>query len=328
MKKVFVATALVVGIAAATIALQSAGSSTLNSYTKTLSNAQGVSARMNSVTIGGGRERYSIDLAKPGMARIETPTMMLISNGTEIVTVMKQQKMYARTPFAPVALDKAMMSDEFLLFRPFFKADALSGMSMVKELEPVSRRGEQLNVVQGIVDTSAGKIVKLMVGADNLVRQAEFSTTKGAASVLDFESFTLAAPPASRFEFKAPEGFKEVNLAEMTATRWYDNIEEAKAVAKATNRIVLIDFMFEGCVWCAKLDADVFSTSEFKSKAQGFVLAKVDILKDPSQAEPYGVAGAPDIRFIKPDGTEVGRISGYVPLPQFLQKMDAALSGR
>lgn len=328
MKKIALASVLAVGVVGVSIALQSAQSSTLNSYTKSLALAESASVRMTGVVVGGGRSPYSIDLAKPNKARLETPSMLMVSNGEEIVTVMKQQRVYLRTPFSAQKLNAAMVADEFNLFRPFFQANALDSMGMIRDLPSVSRRGETLNVVQGVMDATSGKVAKLSIGSDNLLRVGEISTPKGGSVIFDVDSFSLNATSASRFEFKAPAGFKEVTEADLAADRWYSNIEEAKTIAKQTNRLVLIDFMFDGCVWCARLDADVFSTSEFKEKAKGFVLAKVDILKDPSQAEPYNVAGAPDIRFIKPDGTEVGRIGGYVPLAQFLSKMDAALAGQ
>lgn len=320
--------ASVVAFAAAAFALQSA-SGRVATYSETLNKADGLTAQITSVVVGGGRSEYSIELAKPNFARIQTPSTVVVSDGTEIVTYYRAQRMFIRQPASIGKILGAMSHDEAVLFRPFFEDGALKGMSSVRALPGLSKRGMDLEGFQGTLDAASGRVAKMYVDSANLLRQAEIGTPRGGSVILDVTNISLARPAADRFTFKAPAGARETTEAEMNADRWYDNIEEAKKVAAATNRIVLVDFMFEGCVWCARLDADVFKTSEFKDAVKGrFVLAKVDILKDPAQAQPYGVQGAPDIRFLKPDGTEVHKIGGYVPLDRFLAGMDQAWNAR
>lgn len=79
-------------------------------------------------------------------------------------------------------------------------------------------------------------------------------------------------------------------------------------------------------MFCEKLDREVYSTEQFKKAAADFILVKIDILKTPEVAEPYNVSGVPDIRFLRPDGTEVHKFVGYQPLQGVLNDMATALS--
>src|SRR3954452_1427550 len=59
---------------------------------------------------------------------------------------------------------------------------------------------------------------------------------------------------------------------------WIDDLEKAKAQAKAENKKILLDFTgSDWCGWCKKLDAEVFSQPEFKEyAAKKLVLVELD----------------------------------------------------
>jgi protein disulfide-isomerase len=59
---------------------------------------------------------------------------------------------------------------------------------------------------------------------------------------------------------------------------WIDDLEKAKAQAKAENKKILLDFTgSDWCGWCKKLDAEVFSQPAFKDyAAKHLVLVEVD----------------------------------------------------
>src|SRR6266436_10212897 len=59
---------------------------------------------------------------------------------------------------------------------------------------------------------------------------------------------------------------------------WIDDLEKAKAQAKAENKKILLDFTgSDWCGWCMKLDKEVFSQPAFKEyAAKKLVLVEVD----------------------------------------------------
>ncbi len=76
------------------------------------------------------------------------------------------------------------------------------------------------------------------------------------------------------------------------------------------------------------LERDVYSSQDFKNQSKYFVVCKINGEKGqgPALMSQYGISGFPTIKFIKPDGTVVHQLVGYVPLAQFLQEMNTARS--
>ena len=62
---------------------------------------------------------------------------------------------------------------------------------------------------------------------------------------------------------------------------WIDDVDEAIAVSKKTNKPILANFTgSDWCGWCIRLDREVFSKAEFEKWAtENVVLLKVDFPK-------------------------------------------------
>jgi tetratricopeptide (TPR) repeat protein len=58
------------------------------------------------------------------------------------------------------------------------------------------------------------------------------------------------------------------------------------------------------------------------------VLVKIDAEKDTLNAEKYGISGFPTVLLLKPDGSEIDRIYGYMPAPDFINQINLYLEGR
>lgn len=72
----------------------------------------------------------------------------------------------------------------------------------------------------------------------------------------------------------------------------------------------------------------VFPTDEFKAQGKRFVFVQIDIDQQKAVAQRFSVGPIPDIRFLKNDGTEVGKVIGYKGMA-LLEDMDkAAGSGK
>jgi thiol:disulfide interchange protein len=126
------------------------------------------------------------------------------------------------------------------------------------------------------------------------------------------------------FAFKAPAGSRELTAAEISADKWYTNFDEAVAVGKASNRLVLVDFYTSWCHWCKVLRAEVFPKDEFKAMSKYFVFCEIDAEAETSLAARFSVDAYPTSVFVNGDGTLVHKLVGYKPLKDYVAEMDDA----
>jgi len=104
---------------------------------------------------------------------------------------------------------------------------------------------------------------------------------------------------------------------------WIMNYDQAMQAAQKLNRPILVDFTgSDWCIWCKRLDGEVFSKKEFKQYAdKNLVLLKLDYPRSiPQSAEvkktnrdlltKYGVEGFPTIVLLNSKGVEIAR-TGY-----------------
>jgi len=110
---------------------------------------------------------------------------------------------------------------------------------------------------------------------------------------------------------------------------WYD-YNEGLTRASQTNKPVMIDFYYDDCVWCVKLEEDTYSDQRVIDKSEQFVNVKVDLYEindydGQKITENYDITGWPTIVYLDPSGQEIKRISGYKAPDPFLDDMDDAL---
>jgi thioredoxin-related protein len=99
---------------------------------------------------------------------------------------------------------------------------------------------------------------------------------------------------------------------------WLTSVPDAMAQAKKESKLVLLDFTgSDWCVWCKKLDAEVFTQAEFADYAKkNLVLVTVDfphakkLAADLAKAnnelkDKYKITGYPTIIVLKPDDNKV-----------------------
>ncbi len=107
---------------------------------------------------------------------------------------------------------------------------------------------------------------------------------------------------------------------------WILDLDEALTKAREEDKPVLVDFSgSDWCIWCQRLDEQVFAHAEFIQWAKENVVACLldfprkerkhtvsaeQAAKNKKNAEQYGVRGYPTVLVIAPDGTIIGR-TGY-----------------
>ncbi len=105
---------------------------------------------------------------------------------------------------------------------------------------------------------------------------------------------------------------------------WEIKIESALQKAKAENKYILVNFTgSDWCVWCKRLNDEVFSKPEFKEFAEKkLILVKIDFPKEKELpldeklynqqlAQQFAVEGFPTIYILKNDGTAIYQ-TGYL----------------
>ena len=108
-----------------------------------------------------------------------------------------------------------------------------------------------------------------------------------------------------------------------TGTLWLTDLPKALALARAENKMVLLDFTgSDWCPWCIRLKQEVFSQPEFVAYAnKNIVLVEVDFprhkLLSPEQkqanyqlANQYHIEGYPTVIVLDSNGRKIGA-SGY-----------------
>jgi thiol-disulfide isomerase/thioredoxin len=106
---------------------------------------------------------------------------------------------------------------------------------------------------------------------------------------------------------------------------WAKNFEDALAKAKESKKYAMVDFTADWCVYCKKLEAEVFADEKAaKSLRESVVAVQVDV--ESKEGEPIAkryrtmiADGLPAIVFVDGEGDVVGRIVGFKPADEFVQ---------
>jgi thiol:disulfide interchange protein len=101
------------------------------------------------------------------------------------------------------------------------------------------------------------------------------------------------------------------------------SFDEALAKARAEKRLVFVDVYADWCTWCTKMDEDVFTDARVKTALLAYVPIKVDVDRGGGHglASRYGVEGLPAFLLVNGNGELVGRLDGYFPAGEFLQRL-------
>ena len=112
--------------------------------------------------------------------------------------------------------------------------------------------------------------------------------------------------------------------ADAASPKWHTSLKGAQLAAKKSNKLIMAHFTgSDWCIWCQRLEREVFDKPEFATWAGKYaVLLKVDFprtkrlsaaLKKQNKAlaRTYRVEGYPTIVFFGLDGKELGR-TGYI----------------
>lgn len=314
------------GLAAFVIA-EVSGTDMLNGYAKAMNSSKSVSASFTIQKPIGSTVTYQIDLAKPNKASINSPTQIVVADGTTITTYEKSDNSYYKKPQTDADFKALFANDDLGLFGSFFDANYYGKVVSAKTAGTKVRKGVTYNVVDAKMDQAGKKTVSFYLDpSDQLARVAMITTVDGTNkddTIIATKSLTVNNDNSGNFAFSAPAGAKEISLDDMNSGRWFSTWADASAMSKKTGKPIFIDFFTDWCHWCKVLDAEVYPSDAFKAEAKNWILLKIDAEKGEGVglAAKYGVSGYPTIKFVKADGTDIGGFVGYKPTAEVVASM-------
>ena len=296
----------------------------------TLKSKTSISAKVSIQEVGGSASSYTIDMKKPNYLRLDTDANLIIADGTTITTFDKKQGVYYKQPQTKEDMKVLLDDDQFNIFTGFF-GDAPNVMKSV-DGQKRTLGGDQVTEVNTFFDKGGKKQQMFYVGSDNIAKRASLTAVKKGQDkpfqmVINAKDVVVdGKPSADLFAFKAPADSKEINFNDLVSNKWFFDLDEAKLIATRTKKKIFIDFMASWCGPCKMMDRDVFHTEEFLALGKKMIFCKVDIDLNPALAEQFGVNAIPNMFVVRPDGSVVGSVLGYVPASEFIPKIEGLVN--
>lgn len=328
MKKMMLGAAAVGAVAV----LATFDSPALEPFVKALQGSQSLQADYMVSVVGGNTSKYTIQMQKPNLLRLDSPQQTIIADGKQITFFEKSQNSYYKVDQTKEKLMEVFADDNVAIWKSFFDAKALDYVAGAKNEGTKKRAGKTLNVISVTGDQKGDFTMNLFLDqSNNLLAQAEINTRNGATTttrVLNTTEVSTGSVRNDVFAFTPPAGSKEMSAEDMMAGKWYHSFDEALSVAKRTGKIMMVDFYAVWCGPCKMMDAEVFQAPGFADKAKDFILVKVDAEQDVANAKKYGVNAYPTVKFINGKGEIVHEFVGYGGPSQVHGEMDKARSKR
>jgi len=323
----------IAGTALAAYAVAQVGSSTLlTSFGKAINDAKTVTSNYTIQTITkGGPEAYTIALKKPNLIRIDTPTQTVVADGKEVTTYDKADKTYFKQPETPGELKTLFSTEELHVFAGFFDSNAYKAVRS-KDLGTKNIKGGTMSAVEASYDSKDRKVITYLLSPDDkIARKAQIDLNKDEpdkklSMVFDTKSLAVNGNiPDSTFVFDPPADSRELTLAEINSTKWYYDLDEAKKVAQASNKMIFVDFFATWCGPCKMLERECFGTDDFKKYGSKLVFCRIDVDDQPSVASAYGITAMPTQDILDKNGTVVKQMIGYGGVETFFSFLNSAV---
>jgi thiol-disulfide isomerase/thioredoxin len=103
--------------------------------------------------------------------------------------------------------------------------------------------------------------------------------------------------------------------------QWIYSYADAEKVAKATGKLLMVDFTASWCGPCKAMEAEVWSDPAVKAQMANMVMVKVDIDYDRETATKYGVQAVPNIVVAIPGGEPLQQEIGYQRIPAIISML-------
>lgn len=304
----------VLPVLAASFVFAAQATSPLTPWTEKVAGLKSLKADISVQEVGQSTTSFKLSMQKPASLRVESAQELVVADGTTVSVYDKAGNYFYTKPQTDGELKSALTPDQYTLFRAFFDKGAFNGV-MARAGQSRTVGGETVKPIDIAFDKGGKKTMTIYVGADGISRKAErnLNTQDGKkTAVLTAKNVQIDGTlPADEFQFKAPESAEQVKYEDLIANKWFTDLDEAVKVAKAGHKKIFVDFFATWCGPCKMLEAEVFSTPEFKALSKEFVFLRVDVDAQPSVAASFNIEAMPTQAVLKSDGVEMGRTVGY-----------------
>jgi thiol:disulfide interchange protein DsbD len=113
--------------------------------------------------------------------------------------------------------------------------------------------------------------------------------------------------------------------------KWYQNLQEAKAIAAKEKKILLIDFWADWCTACEEMERKLFVKDQFIDFAlsNNILPVRVDYSNPTDEldklAKDYNIRGLPTVVLTKPDGELIHTLMGFYSMEYTMRELKSAL---
>lgn len=316
-------------LAASVAAWAFMSAASFDSFKSTLNKAEAISATVQVNVQGGAPSSYSISMAKPNKLRLETASQLVVADGTSVTTYLKGKNQYWSVDQTAMSLAEAMSGMEYQMWSPFFSDKAFAKVARVENKGDKRIKGEDHKVVHVEADAKGDTKMDFYLNSkSNLPTRLSIDSktlTGTSQMILSLEDAKMTAA-ADLFAFNAPEGAEKVDLSVMNLGKWLYDHDEALKIASAGNKLIMVDFMADWCGPCKMMEAQVFSTDEFKKATSDMVLLKIDVDRSQALAQRYGIEAMPTVKFINGKGEIIHEFVGYGGFGQVMGEVEKAKS--
>lgn len=106
----------------------------------------------------------------------------------------------------------------------------------------------------------------------------------------------------------------------------YDDLEEAREIATAAGKPMLLIFAADWCLHSRQLTAEVLTEASVRPLTDRFVCVRIDVDRAPELCEEYRVRAYPTMIFTSPTGVVLQRLTGAQADGVVAQEMAATLT--
>lgn len=103
-----------------------------------------------------------------------------------------------------------------------------------------------------------------------------------------------------------------LSINTLKADEWMRSLEDAKKIAIATNKLILVDFWAVWCGPCQKMDRESWSHQDVQLLMENFVPVKIDVTRNRGLTKRYTVNAIPYIYILDGNGKVLFKNRGYI----------------